>query len=213
MAVRREGVGSAGDAAGLVGDAVMSSLADLVERLRDSAPVPAAGAALEAEPVAPAEAGPPRSAHALPTRAAAELLGALVAAIVPVVLSRIDPDVLLDRVDVQRVVDRVDVDEVVRRVDLDDLVSRLDVDALLARVDVDALVRRVDLAAVTREAMEAVDIGEIVRDSTATIGSDVVEGLRSQAMRADDLLARSIDLVVRRGRARRTALDPPRDAR
>jgi hypothetical protein len=51
-----------------------------------------------------------------------------------------------------------------------------------------------------------VDVGEIVRESTATIGSDVVEGLRSQAMRADALLAGLVDRVLGRDGGRRTEL-------
>ena len=212
MGERRDGLGSGRDVAELVGDAVMSSLEDLVERLRDAAPQPTAASA-KAVPEAghPLPAGHPPCARALPAHAVVDLLGTLVAAIVPVVLSRIDLDEVLDRVDVQRVVDRVDVEGVVGRIDLDDLAGRIDVDALLARVDVDALVRRVDLTAATREAMEAVDIGEIVRESTASIGSDLVEDLRSQAMRADDLVARSLDRVLRRRGARRTALSPRRE--
>ena len=204
----------ASDAAGLVGDAVMSALEQLVVRLRESAPAataPAAPAAVEAaRPADPAvEGGGTSPAVPMPSGAVA-VLGAVVAAIVPAVLNRIDVDELLERVDVQRVVDRVDVDGLVARIDLDALAGRLDVDALLARVDVDALVHRLDIGAITREAMEAVDFGEIVRESSASIGTDVVDGVRFQMIRADDLLARWVDLVLRRSAPRETALDPRR---
>lgn len=205
MGERRVGLRTGREAGDLMGDAVMASLADLVERLHVEAP-PAPAAEL-AGPAAPAEHPPP--SRALPTRAAVDLVAGLVAAIVPVVLSRIDPDAILDRVDVQRVVDRVDVEEVLARIDLDDLAGRLDVDVLLARVDIDALVRRIDLSAAAREAIEGIDLGELIRDSTATIGSDIVEDLRVQAMRADQLLARAVDVVLRRKGGRRTALTPP----
>jgi hypothetical protein len=178
------------EAAGLVGDAVMSSLEDLVERLRDGSPDPQ----------------PHR--RPLPARAAADLVGALVAEVVPAVLSRLDPDLLLDQVDVQRVVERVDVDAIARRIDLDALAARLDVDALLARVDVDELVRRVDLGSAAREAIEGVDLGEVIRESTATLGSDVVEDLRVQAMRADALVARLVDRVIGRSEPRDAAIGP-----
>ena len=123
------------------------------------------------------------------------------------VVSRIDLNEMLDEVDVQRVVDRVDVEELVARIDVDDLLQRIDVNAVVARVDVDALVRRIDLTAVTKEALDAVDIGEIVRESTATIGTDIVNDGRLQAMRADDLIARLVDRVLFRRGPRRTALD------
>ena len=200
------------DAAGLVGDAVMSSLEDLVERLRDDPPRPPPPAPAAADPGAAgrADASPASHLRALPARAAADLLGALVAEIVPAVLDRIDPDALLDRVDVQRIVERGGLEAVVRRIDLDDLARRIDLDALLADVDLDALVRRVDLTAATREALEGADIGAVIRESSATLSSDVVENLRAQAMRADDLVARLIDRALRRSSARETSVDAAR---
>lgn len=207
MGERRGGLQSGRDTADLVGDAVMSSLADLVERLHEDPP---AAPVENVEPVPAAASGTSarRLSPRAPADAVADLVGTLVAAIVPVVLSRIDLNEVLDRVDVQAVVDRVDVHEVVGRIDLDELVSRIDVDAVLARVDIDAVVRRIDLTAATREAMEAIDIGELVRESTATIGSDVVEDLRAQSMRADDLIARLFDALLRRKGPRRVELDP-----
>ena len=207
MAERRVSLRTGREAGELVGDAVMGSLADLVARLHVDAPPASADAHPEPEPVALAEQ--PSSVRGLPTRAAVDLVGGLVAAIVPVVLARIDPNEIIDKVDVQRLIDRVDVDEVVKQIDLDDLAGRLDVDALLARVDIDALVRRIDMSEVAREAIQGIDLGELIRDSTATIGSDIVDDLRVQSMRADDLVARVVDVVLRRKKPRRTALDPP----
>ena len=209
MTERRDGLRPGRDAAALVGDAVMLSVADLVERLREGAPPtppPGAPPVIAAAP----PASPSHVAH--PARAAADLVGAVVAAVVPVVVSRIDLNEMLDEVDVQRVVDRVDVQEVLARIDVDDLMQRIDVDAVVARVDVDALVRRIDLTAVTKEALDAVDIGQIVRESTATIGTDIVDDGRLQAMRADDLIARLVDRVLFRRTPRRTALDRPGEA-
>jgi hypothetical protein len=179
MGERRDGLGGR-DAAGLVGDAVMSAVDQVVERLRspEHAPGP---------PLPPAE---PRSGAVEPGGRAAAALPAGVVELVGA----------LDRVDVQRLVDRVDVDE---------LAGRIDLDALLARVDMDAVVRRLDIAAVAREALDAVDIGEIVRESTATIGTDIVDDIRLQAIRADRLLARWADAVLRRRDPRETALRRP----
>lgn len=210
MAERRDGLRTGRDAAALVGDAVMLSLADLVERLKEASPPAAPARPAGVSEAAEAPASVPPAHVALPVRAAADVVGAVVAAVVPVVLSRIDLDEVLDEVDVQRVVERVDVQEVLARIDLDELVGRIDIDALVARVDVDALVRRIDLAAVTQEALDAVDIGEIVRESTATIGTDIVDDGRLQAMRADDLIARWVDRILFRRTSRRTALDPAR---
>lgn len=203
MGERRGGVRGR-DAAGLVGDAVMSAMEEVMERLRDPAAAGSGPVTAAVEPRSDERAKPP--SVAVPAGAVAALVGGVVAAIVPAVLSRLDPDDLLERIDVQRIVDRVDLDELVERVDVDALAGRLDVDALLTRVDMDALVHRIDIAAITREALEAVDVGEIVRESTATIGTDIVDDMRLQAVRADDLLARWVDVVLRRREPRQTEL-------
>jgi hypothetical protein len=190
---------AAAEAARLVSDAVFSALASLVEALHDDR-----GDARGAEVQLPAR---------LPPRAATDLLGALAAGLVPAVLRHIDPNALLDRVDVQRLIERVDVQALVRRIDVDELAAQVDPNRLLARVDVDELVRRIDLAAVAREAMDGIDVGEMIRESTATLGSDAVEDLRAQAMRADDLVARIVDRALRRTEPRDTALDRAGEAR
>lgn len=201
------------DAAGLVGDAAMSALEEIVERLRRGGADPAAPARIAGPPPHPQEHGEdPSPPGAVPSGAAVALVAAVVAALVPAVLRRIDVDELLEEVDVQRVADRVDLDGLVARIDLDTLAERLDLDALLARVDLDALVRRLDIGAVAREAVESVDLGEIVRESTVTLGTDVVDGLRLQTIRADDLLTRWVDLVLRRREPREAALAPRRAA-
>jgi hypothetical protein len=196
MGLRRDSA----EVAGIVGDAVMDSLDELVARLRRAETPP------EVLPAAAVPAAPAPGEEPFPVGPLAELVAAVVALVVPRVMARIDPDALLDQVDVQRLVDRVDVAGLVARVDLDEVVARIDVNALVDRIDIDEVVRRIDLQAATREALEAVDIGEIVRESTATIGSDVVEGLRSQTMRADVLLAGLVDRLLGRDGGRRTAL-------
>jgi len=199
---------AAGEAAGLVADALLSGLAKLVETLHDD------------RSEAGGEAGPTPASR--PARAATDVLDALASVLVPAVLRHIDPNALLERVDVQAVIRRIDVDELTARIDPDVLLARVDVDRLLDsmdpnrlldRVDVDQLVRRIDLAAVTREAMDGIDVGEVIRESTATLGSDTVEDLRAQAMRADDLVARMVDRALRRTEPRDTALERAGEAR
>lgn len=185
------------EVAGMAGDAVMASLQEIVARLhvpeRPPSPASDAGAPDDAPRAS-------RLARTLPTDRAVELVAALVAEIVPQVVARMDLDEVLDRVDVQRVIDRVDVDAVV---------ARIDVDAVVERLDVDRIVQRIDLTAATREALEAVDFGDIVRESTATIGSDVIEGARVQAMRLDDRVGRTVDWLLRRHGPRDTVPDAP----
>lgn len=196
MRDRADGMRVGREVAGMAADAVASSVEDLLGRLRARRPP-------GDEPDAAAAAA--QSPTGGPLSPLAELVGAALAEVLPAVLARIDLDEVLDRVDVHRVVQRIDIDEIVAGIDLDALAARMDLDALVSRIDVDAVVRRIDLAAATAEALEAVDIGDIIRDSTATIGSDVVEGLREQAMRADDMLAGVVDRLLGR-RGRRTVL-------
>ena len=68
---------------------------------------------------------------------------------------------------------------------------------LLERIDVDAA----DHAAWTsapspREALEGIDIGDLIQELTASIGVDTVEAARVQAIRADEFLARIVDRIL-----------------
>ena len=143
---------------------------------------------------APAADRAGRSLTSLPTRAVSEAAAAIAAAVVPAV------------------VERIDVNAVLAKVDVDALVSRIDVNRILDTVEVDELVGRVDMGAVAREALEGVDLGAIIQDSTASIATDTLEAVRIQAMQADAFLARIVDWPL--GRARRqTALAPRGRAR
>jgi hypothetical protein len=180
-------------------EALTSSLARVLEALRE----PRSG---EAPPAAerPSASGGPRElpgiarrAVTAPARAAAETLTGIATELVPRVLDRIDLDAVLAR---------IDVDALVARVDIDRLLDSVDPNRLLDRVDVDDLVRRVDAAALAREALEGIDIGEVIRESTSSLGSDTVDAVRVQGMVADEAVARVVDRVLRRRRARDTAL-------
>jgi hypothetical protein len=182
----------------MVADALASAIMDLAEALRSEAAAP--GAPAPAAPAADGSAGRSagagaRSLAALPSRAVAEAAGAIAAAVVPAVVERIDVNALLAKVDV------------------DALLSRIDVNRILDQIDVDELVGRVDMAAVAREALEGIDLGEIIQDSTASIATDTLEAVRIQAMRADDLIARLFDALLLRRRRRETALAPRRAGR
>jgi hypothetical protein len=196
----RQGVAAEGGR--LVADALASALLDLAEALRaDRARRP------EAPPPEPGvtdagSAGPgtSRSLASLPSRAVADAASAVAAILVPAVVDRFDVNALLAKVDVQALVSRVDVDSLLESVDLE---------RLLDRVDVDELVQQVDMGAVAREALEGIDVGDIIQDSTASIASDTLEAVRIQAMRADALVARIVDRVLGRRRPRDTALAKP----
>jgi hypothetical protein len=177
----------------LVADALAAALYDVAEALRtDAAEAPPQPAPRGDGDRVGERAG--RSLASMSTRAMSEAAAAIAAAVVPAIVERIDVNALLAKVDV------------------DALVARIDVNRILDTVDVDELVGRVDMAAVAREALEGVDLGEIIQDSTASIATDTLEAVRIQAMRADGLLARIVDLPLRR-RGRQTALAPRGRAR
>ncbi len=194
-------------AAGLVADTIESALAAGLECLRSPAaePPPSPPARGRTEWARPRDHGSPRQAlrsvgpPPAPTawraaarrrvEAAADLAESVAARIANGTLERLDLNAIIDRVDVGRVIDKVDIEAVLNRVDLN---------ALLGKVDLDPLVQRLDVGALANEAMEGIDIGEVIRELTASIGSDTVDAVRDQAMRADGLVARVVDRALRR---------------
>jgi hypothetical protein len=138
----------------------------------------------------------------LNTAAAGLDLDALVATVdLDAVVGRVDLDAVVGRVDLDAVVGRVDLDAVVRRVDLDAVVGLVDLDVVVGRVDLDAAIARVDLVGIAREVIAAIDLPEIVRDSTGALSSDAVRTIRAEGMHADDAVAGFVDRMLRRRRA------------
>ena len=124
---------------------------------------------------------------------------------------------VLDRVDLERVVARVleglDLTSiVVDQVDLGDVIS-----AALQHVDLTQIVmKQVDLLGVAEYVIDGIDLPEIIRDSTGSVASEAVVGLRMQGVDADVAVGRIVDRVLGRRRPRRSerVLDPmsPADA-
>lgn len=113
----------------------------------------------------------------------------------------LDLNALVAGVDLDAVVGRVDLDAAVRRVDLDSVVGLVDLDVVVGRVDLDAAIARVDLVGIAREVIAAIDLPEIVRDSTGALSSDAVRTIQAEGMHADDAVASFVDRVLRRRRA------------
>jgi hypothetical protein len=81
------------------------------------------------------------------------------------------------------------------------------VEEVVARIDLDAIIARIDLTALAEEVIEGIDLPEIIRESTGTVASEVVRGVRMQSIDADEAVARVVDrLFLRR---RRRATDAP----
>ncbi|WP_107765212.1 pentapeptide repeat-containing protein [Nocardioides terrigena] len=134
-------------------------------------------------------------------------------AVVTTVLDRLDlTAVVLQRVDLEAVVttvlDRLDLTEIVlQRVDLQAVVTtvldRLDLtEIVLQRVDLQAVVATVlsqtDLVAIAEEVIDAVDLPEIIRESTGSMASDTVRGARMQGISADEAVGRAVDRLLLR---------------
>ena len=135
---------------------------------------------------------------------------------VDAVVRRVDVEQVLDRVDVNEVVARADVDAVAAKLDLERVLDRVDVDAVAARLDIErvldrldltdlavkrldwdvlvnAVLAHVDLEAVALEVIEAVDLPEIIRESSGALTSDTVRSARIRGAAADQALSRVRD--------------------
>jgi hypothetical protein len=120
------------------------------------------------------------------------------------IVSRIDLDAIVDRVDLDVIVNRVNIDAIAKRIDLDAIVERIDLDTIVSRIDLDAIVDRVDIVGLAEEVVNGIDLPEIIRESTGTMASEVVRDARMQSIVADVTIARLVDRLIHRRRARRT---------
>jgi len=119
------------------------------------------------------------------------------------VIDRVDIDGIVATVDLDAVIDRVDVAKVIDKVDLDSVVAGVDIDAVAGRIDLDAIVNRMDLITLADKVIEGIDLPGIIRDSTGSLGTEAVEGVRSQTMRADDAVAGFVGRLFGRAPERR----------
>ena len=160
-------------------------------------------------PLIPEQWHPARGVEALARlggqeRAAARRdLDRAVTALVPVIVEHV-----LERMSLTDLVrEHVDVDAIVADVDLEAVVARIDLDSIAARLDIGAIISRLDLTALADEVIEGIDLPEIIRESTGTVASEVVRGVRMRSIDADEAVARVVDrLFLRR---RRRATDAP----
>jgi hypothetical protein len=103
------------------------------------------------------------------------------------------------------------VDLVIDQIDFGAVVAKVPVDEIVSQVDVNAIVARLDVGAITEEALDAVDITAIVRESTTGLAGETLDVVRAQAMGADGIVAAAVDRLLRR-RAPRDLTFPAYDA-
>lgn len=89
---------------------------------------------------------------------------------------------------------------------VDEVLTRIDLDAIAQQIDIDAIIARIDMVALAEEVIEGIDLPEIIRESSGTVASEVVRGVRMQSIDADEAVARVVDRLFRR---RRRATDAP----
>jgi hypothetical protein len=123
---------------------------------------------------------------------------------VDAIVRQVDIDAIARQIDIDAIVAQVDIDAIAKRIDVDAIADRIEVDAIVSRVDIDAIVRRLDLVGIAEEVVNGIDLPEIIRQSTGSMASDVVRDVRMESIEADMAIARLIDRVIRRRRARHT---------
>jgi hypothetical protein len=127
-------------------------------------------------------------------------------------VTKVDIDGIARSLDVDAVLDQMALTVIVlKRVDLvkvvDAVLDQMDLtEIVLKRVDlvkvVDAVLDQMDLIALANEIIDGVDLPEIIRDSTGSMASETVKGVRMQGIGADQAVDRAIDrLLLRRSRA------------
>jgi hypothetical protein len=127
---------------------------------------------------------------------------------VDAVAGRLDVDAVAARLDVASVVHRLDLMAIVRsELDLDELVAGVDIDAAAARLDVEKVIDRLDLARLAEKVMAQVDLPEIIRESTGSVTSSTVRGVRMQGISADEAVDRAVGRLLR-GRGRHHEVAP-----
>ena len=118
------------------------------------------------------------------------------------------------RVDIDTIAQRLDLDAVAARLDVEGVLDRLDLTALvLTRVDLhrvmDAVLAELDLVALAQEVIDAVDLPEIIRESSGAMASDTVRGARVRGIAADDALGRVMHHLLLRRAAKEDGSDLP----
>ncbi|WP_344146991.1 hypothetical protein [Nocardioides koreensis] len=122
---------------------------------------------------------------------------------IALVVSRVDVDGVAQRLDLDAVAKRLDVDAVAQRLDVEAVLDRIDLTStVLRRVDlkavVDAALAQVDLVALAEQVIDGVDLPEIIRDSTGSMASETVKGVRMQGIEADQAVGRAMDRLLLR---------------
>ena len=92
------------------------------------------------------------------------------------------------------------VGQVVQRVDITEIVEKY--------VDIDRIAGGMDLVSLTNEVIAEVDLPEIIRESTGSVASETLRGVRMQSISGDDAVTRIVDRFRLRHRVQVPAVPP-----
>lgn len=110
---------------------------------------------------------------------------------------------VLDRLDLTAmVIERVDLDTVATQLDLGSILDRVDLDAMVARVDLDRIVARLDVPGLALWVIESVDLPGIIRESSSSVATQTVKGVRAASLEADQAVSGVVDRILLRRRGR-----------
>jgi hypothetical protein len=87
---------------------------------------------------------------------------------------------------------------VVDRLPVERLIARIPFDQVLASIDIEALLTRIDIGRLVNEALQGLELGELMRESTRSGAEELRDVGRAEAMRADLAISRIVDRVLRR---------------
>jgi hypothetical protein len=99
---------------------------------------------------------------------------------------------------VMAVMQRLPINEILSQIDLNSLLANVDLNRLLTNVDLNGLLANIDLGPVINSALEQIDIGAVMRESTSGVTDEMRDLGRVGAMNGDALVARIIDRILRR---------------
>ena len=88
------------------------------------------------------------------------------------------------------------------------VLDRIDLDAVVARVDVSVVVDRIDLVSIVHDVLDEIDLPEIIRDSSGSLASESLVGMRMQGIAADERVNRIVDKILLRRSGRAPAPSP-----
>jgi hypothetical protein len=122
-------------------------------------------------------------------------------------VATVDLNAIVNRMDINEIADELDLDPLIAKVNLQAVIDRIDIDAIVDEVDpnpiidkvnFDAALAHVDMIGIAQQIVDGIDLAGIIRDSTGSLGSEAVHGVRVQGQHADDAVGQLVGRVFHR---------------